>query len=162
MVATSISAVVLIAIFSAYLFMGRNLTRLVNLQRQEVQSRAMLQYFTRDLSAATQVSIPATGELLVTKPAASGTTTVRYVYSAADGTVVRREGADQKLLSSLTSFSYAFYNESGTAVASSALQSVKAIELSFSSAYGSASAGTLARYTTVSPRVVLRNRPLLQ
>ena len=40
--------------------------------------------------------------------------------------------------------------------------SIKEVELSFTSAAGNAASGTQARYSGVSPRLLLRNRPLLQ
>jgi prepilin-type N-terminal cleavage/methylation domain-containing protein len=162
MVATSVSAIVFAGILAAYLFMGRNLTRLVNTQQQEAQSRRALRQFTQDVSAGTQISVPASGQLWVTKPTASGTTTIKYVYSSGTGTLVRNDGADQKILSSLTALSYVFYSESGATVTASNLQSAKSVQLTFSSSIGTSNAGTQSQITTVSPRVVLRNKPMLQ
>lgn len=161
MVATSLLAVVLAGVLAAYLFVGRNLTRLVNVQHQEVESRRTLRTFTQDLSAAIQLSTATDTNLTLTKPTAGGTVTVSYTYSSAAGTLVRTEaGANNTLLSGLTSFTITYYNEAGTVVTSSP-QSVKAVEFAFASATGSAASGTKASYTTVSPRVLLRNKPAL-
>lgn len=162
MVATSLLAVVLAGVLAAYLFVGRNLTRLVNVQHQEVESRRTLRTFTQDLSAAIQLSTATTTVLTLTKPTASGgTVTVTYTYSSTAGTLVRTEaGANNTLLSGLTTFTITYYNEAGTVVTSSP-QSVKAVEFAFASASGSANSGTKASYTTVSPRVLLRNKPAL-
>lgn len=162
MVATSLLAVVLAGVLAAYLFVGRNLTRLVNVQHQEVESRRTLRTFTQDLSSAIQLSTATTTLLTLTKPAAGGgTVTVTYTYSAVDGTLVRTEaGANNTLLSGLTTFTITYYNEAGTIVTSSP-QSVKAVEFAFASSSGSAASGTRASYTTVSPRVLLRNKPAL-
>ena len=162
MVATSLLAIVLAGVLAAYLFVGRNLTRLVNVQHQEVESRRTLRKFTQDLSAAIQLSTATTNAVTLSKPVASGTTTVSYTYSSGAGTLVRTEaGASQTLLSGLTAFTIGYYNEAGTEVTSSP-QSVKAIEFAFTTASGSAQSGTKASYTTVSPRVLLRNKPTLQ
>lgn len=162
LVATSLLAIVLAGILAAYLFVGRNLTRLVNLQQQEVESRRTLSTFTQDLSAAIQLSTATPTQLVITKPTGGGTTSVTYTYSAGAGTLVRTEGAQtQNLLSGLTAFSISYFNEAGNPVTSSP-QSVKAVELTYSSAVGSALSGTRASYTTVSPRVLLRNKPVLQ
>ncbi len=164
MVATSLLAVVLAGVLAAYLFLGRNLTRLVNFQHQEVESRRTLRTFTQDVSAAIELTTATTTVLTVTKPTAAAgvSTTVTYTYSAAAGTLVRTEGgANKSLLTGLTSFTITYYNEAGTVVTSSP-QSVKAVEFAFSSAAGSAKSGTQAAYTTVSPRVLLRNKPALQ
>ena len=162
MIATSLLAVVLAGVLSAYLFVGRNLTRLVNLQEQEVESRRALRQFTQDVSAAINLTTATSSQLALTKPTAGGTTTVSYVYSSAAGTFIRTDSAgSQTVLSGLTTLTLTYYNERGSIV-TSGIQSVKAAELSFSSAAGSAKSGTQASYTTVSPRVVLRNKPTLQ
>lgn len=162
MVATGLLAIVLLAVLSAYLFVARNLTRLVNSQHQEVESRRTLRTFTQDLSAAIQLSTATTSHLAFTKPTGGAATSVTYLYSAANGTLVRTEGTvTQTLLTGLTSFTLTYYNEAGTAVGSSP-PSVKSVEMMFTSAAGTASSGTQARYTTVSPRVVLRNKSTLE
>lgn len=162
MVATGLSAIVFAGILSAFLFMGRNMTRLINLQTQEVASRRAVRLFTQDLSAAIQLTVCATTQLTMTKPAASGTTTVSYVYDATAGTLVRSEGtATLTILRGLISLNITYYNEGGTAITGSP-QSIKAAEVAFTTATGSATSGTKVSYQTVSPRVVLRNKPLLE
>jgi prepilin-type N-terminal cleavage/methylation domain-containing protein len=162
MVATSISAIVFAGILAAYLFVGRNLTRLVNIQHQEVESRRTLRLVTQDVSAAIQLTTATSSQLNLTKPTSGGTTTVSYSYSSANGTLSRTDSVGtQTLLSGLTDFTITYYNEGGTAVSSNT-QSVKAVEVSFTSAAGTANIGTRASYTTVSPRVLLRNKAVLQ
>lgn len=168
LVATSVAAIVLAGVLAAYLFMGRNLTRLANLQQQEMQSRRILRQFTTDLSAASQLSTATTSQIVLVKPTSGGTTTITYAYTApspstaANGRLTRQDASGtQTLIRTLTSFTVAYYNEGGTAVTSSPV-SVKSVELAFASAYGSASNGTLAAYNSVSPRVILRNKPALQ
>lgn len=162
MVATGISAIVLLGILTAYLFVARNLTRLVNLQQQEVASRGTLRQFTQDVSAAISLTTATASQLDLTKPAASGTATVSYVYSSGSQTLTRTDSAGTRtLLTYLTAFTITYYNEGGTAITGSP-QSVKSIEISFSTAVGSSAAGTLARYSSASSRILLRNKPLLQ
>jgi prepilin-type N-terminal cleavage/methylation domain-containing protein len=162
MVATSLLAIVLAGVLTAYIFMARNLTRLVNVQQQEVESRRTLRTFTEDLSAASQVTTATSTQLVLTKRTAASNVTVTYTYSATNGTLVRSAGAASKtLLTGLTSFTLLYYNEEGTAISSS-LQSIKSAEMMFSSAAGTETSGTLARYTTVSPRIVLRNKSTLE
>ena len=162
MVATGLLAVVLLAVLSAYLFVARNLTRLVSSQQQEVESRRTLRTFTQDVSAAIQLSTATTSQLVLTKPTGTGTTSVTYTYSPGDGRLVRTEASATKtMLTGLTSFTLSYYNEAGTAVTSSP-HSVKSVEMMFTSAAGNASSGTQSRYTTVSPRVVLRNKSTLE
>lgn len=162
MIATSLLAVVLAGVLAAYLFVGRNLTRLVNLQHQEVESRRTLRNFTQDLSAAIQLSTATGTVVALTKPASSGTTAVTYSYTASSGNFVRTEGGvTQTMMSGVTSLAITYFNEAGSVVTGSP-QSVKAVELTFTSAFGSAAGGTQSRQTTVSPRVLLRNKPTLQ
>jgi prepilin-type N-terminal cleavage/methylation domain-containing protein len=164
MVATALLAVVLAGVLAAYLFVGRNLTRLVNLQQQEVEGRRALRNFTQDVSAAIQLTNATPTNLMLTMPSGAGTTSVTYSYLAAasGGRLVRTQAANsQTLLTGLTSFQITYFNEAGDVVTSSP-QSVKAVELVYSSASGSAASGTQARQTTVSPRVLLRNKPALQ
>lgn len=162
MVALSLSAIVFAGILSAFLFLGRSMTRLINLQTQEVASRRAVRQFTQDLSAAIQLTTCVATQVTMTKPAASGTTTVGYVFDASAGTLVRTEGTNsQTVLSGLTALAITYYNEGGTAITGSP-QSVKAVEFAFTTATGSAPSGTKVNYQTVSPRVVLRNKPLLE
>jgi prepilin-type N-terminal cleavage/methylation domain-containing protein len=162
LIATSILAFVLAGVLAAYLFVGRNLTRLINFQHQEVESRRTLRNFTQDLSAASQLTTTTTTSLVLSKPTASGTMTVTYTYNATNSTLKRDDATtSQTLASGLTSFTFNYYNEAGVAVTSSP-QSVKAVELVYASGVGSSASGTLARYTTVSPRILLRNKQTLQ
>jgi hypothetical protein len=162
LVATSVSAIIFAGILTAYLFVGRNLTRLVNLQHQEVESRRALRYVTQDVSSAIALTSATTSLLALTKPTSSGTASVSYSYSSGSGTLSRTDSAGtQTILTGLTSFSITYYNEGGTAISSSP-QSVKSVEMAFTATAGSSGSGTLARYTTVSPRVILRNKQILE
>lgn len=161
MVAVSVCSFVFAGILSAYLFVGRNLTRLVNFQRQEVESRRTLRQFTQDLSAAIQLTTATSTQLALTKPTATGTTPVSYNYSSGGGTLTRTDSAGtQTLLSGVTAFSWSYFNEAGSAVAAGT-QSIKAVEFSYTSGVGSSASGTLASSATVSSRIVLRNKPAL-
>jgi hypothetical protein len=162
LVATSVSAIIFAGILTAYLFIGRNLTRLVNVQHQEVESRRTLRYVTQDISAAIELTTATSSQLAVTKPTSGGTTSVTYSYSSANGTLSRTDSTGtQTLLSGLSAFTITYYNEGGTAVSSSP-QSVKSVEVAFTSTAGSSNSGTLASYSTVSPRVILRNKQVLE
>lgn len=162
MVAVGISAIVFTGILSAFLFMGRNLTRLINMQTQEVASRRAVRQFTQDLSEAIRLTASSSSQVAMTKPAASGTTAVAYVYSSSAGTFLRTDATGtQTLLSGLTALTITYYNERGASISDSP-QSVKAVELAFTTTTGSAPSGTQVAYSTVAPRVLLRNKPLLE
>src|SRR3954467_186418 len=78
LVATSVSAIIFAGILAAYLFVGRNLTRMVNVQHQEVESRRALWEVRADWSAASQLTTATTSQLTLTKPVSGNTATVRY------------------------------------------------------------------------------------
>lgn len=160
----SLSAIVLAAVFAAYIFLGRSLTRMVNYQQQENQSRRALRHFTQDIGAAKALTTATATEIGLTKPTASGTTSVTYVFTPASsgGTFTRAENTSTlTLLSNLTSLTLTYYNEAGSTV-SSGTQSIKSVELAFTSAVGDANNNTRSTYSSVSPRVLLRNKELLQ
>jgi hypothetical protein len=162
MVAVGLCAIVFAGIMSAYLFVGRNMTRLINFQQQEVQSRRALRQFTQDLSSAIQLTTATSTQIALTKPTATGTTAVSYAYSSGAGTLARTDTAGtQTILSGVTSFALSYFNESGSSVASGT-QSIKAVEFTYTSRAGSSASGTMASSTMVSPRVLLRNKPALQ
>lgn len=162
-VAVGLSAIIFAGILSGYTFLARNFTRLLNSQGQDTKSRKAVYIFTQDISKAVQVSIATDTHLTLLLPTAGGSnTSVNYSYDSTAGTLTRTDTAGATvLLSNLTSLDFNYFNKSGTTVTSSPF-SVKEVELTFSSALGNSSSGTQARYTAVSPRLVLRNKPLLQ
>jgi prepilin-type N-terminal cleavage/methylation domain-containing protein len=173
LVATSISAIVLGGVIAAYLFMARNLERLVHLQQQEVQSRRTLKNFTQDLSAARVLTTISTTSLSMTKPTSGGTTTISYNYvpytsDPTRGDFNRVENSiTQVQLSNVTRIALAYYSEAGSTVTVANPQSVKSVELSFTTTVGNtinnnARDGTQVSYAMASPRVVLRNKQTLQ
>lgn len=161
MVALSLLGITMAAVVAAYLYIGRSLGRAMNLQQQETASRRVIAYFTADVSAAIKLTSVQPGQLILIKRTDTGTSTVTYQYSTTAHTLVRSEGATNlSLASSLSSLAFSYFNDNGTADWSPI--SVRAIELAFSSTSGSAGSGTLAQYSAVSPRVVMRNRAALQ
>jgi len=234
MVGLSLAAIVFAGILSAYLFLGRNLTRMANMQQQMVTNRRVLQVFTRDLSSAIALTNPTSTNLPLTVPTVrtltncattsgsatvtctttaglvtgmalsgvgipstatvssitNGTTlvmslnatasntgltvsavgtpaAVTYTYTAGSGgtgTFVRTDSAGTTtLLNKLTAFTFNFYNSQGTACSASSPLSIKFVEFAYTSATeGQALSGTRATFATVSPRVILRNKPGLQ
>jgi prepilin-type N-terminal cleavage/methylation domain-containing protein len=161
MAAVSISTIVFVGMFSAYLFVGRNFTRLANAQQQDAEGRRTLQRFTQDLSAAISLTTAMPTEISLTKRLATGTATVSYAYSAANGTFTRTDSAGtQTLLSGVTGVTLSYFSEAGNPTTTP--HSIKSVELLVSSAVGNASGGTRATATAVSPRIVLRNKAALQ
>lgn len=162
-VAVALSAIIFAGILSGYTFLARNFTRLLNTQGQDTKSRKAVYIFSQDISKAVQVASAADTHLTLLLPVSGGTTSsVSYDYNSTDGTLTRTDSSSSVvLLSNLTYLDFNYFNKAGGAVTSGPL-SVKEVEVSFSTALGTASNGTQSRYTAVSPRLVLRNKPLLQ
>lgn len=166
-VGMSLSVVIFAAILSGFTFLGRNLTRLVNTHDQEAKSRRAFHVFAKDISVATQVSSGSDVSLSLKIPDASGTTTttVTYTYeqpSGASGTLTRTDSSGSTvLLTNLAAFDFNYFNGAGAPSSPGAL-GVKEVELSFTSTSGSAANGVQTRYVSMSPRLLLRNKALLQ
>jgi prepilin-type N-terminal cleavage/methylation domain-containing protein len=164
MIAVILSAVVFAAIFAGYIFMARNLTRLTDFEQQQVQNRQVLFQLEKDAGNATQVSTAGVSTLVLTM--SSGTITYTYSSIATSGppvqaaqTLVRTDSTTNTTvtqLSNLTTLTFRYYNSSGS-VASTTLN-IKQIELTYSSAVGNSSNGTLSSNTVTSARVTLKNK----
>jgi prepilin-type N-terminal cleavage/methylation domain-containing protein len=158
MIATVLSAVVFAAIFSAYLFMARNLGRLTYNEQQQTQNRRALFQFSKDVGDATSISgTPTSSSLILVLP--SGNVT----YSYASNKLTRTTTTTTTLLSNLVSFTFVYYPKSGTTALSGTISNpnitVFRISMEYTSAVGSSSNGTQATVSMVSPQIVLRNRP---
>jgi type II secretory pathway component PulJ len=85
LVGATLSAAVMAAVFSSYIYLGRSLARLANQQILETEARRTLGYFSRDVQAATGLTDTANlsaARLSLTVPAATGTNTITYYYNA--------------------------------------------------------------------------------
>jgi prepilin-type N-terminal cleavage/methylation domain-containing protein len=165
-VGMSLSVVLFAAILSGFTFLGRNLTRLVNTHDQEAKSRRAFHVFAKDISVATQVSSGSDVSLSLKIPGSGGTiSTVTYTYDhpvGTSGTLTRTDSLGSTvLLTNLAAFDFNYFNGAGSPSTPGAL-GVKEVELSFTSTTGSAANGVETRYTSVSPRLLLRNKALLQ
>ena len=181
LVAMSLMVTLAAAVLAAYLFLGRNLTRLVNYEQQERKARFAFRMFSQDLGAASNLTAASStissgtttaAHFEVSVPtSADGSTskTVVYDYSSATGKFTRQDGAQaaQNMLTDITSFSVNYFTVSQTLngvaydtalAAPSSPLGVKAVEFRFSTSVGSSAAGTLATYKAMSPRVLLRSR----
>lgn len=175
LIGMSLTFIVMAGILAAYLFMGRNLTRMVNLQDQEVKNRRVLQLFTSDVSSAIQFTVATDSQVVISAPTAtSAVTYVTYTYVAGasnTGKLTRTTPTDATgaavatttslvLLTGLSAFDFNFFTE--TNVATTNLASIKFAQCSYTAVIGSKATGTGSTYTTVSSRVLLRNKPALQ
>ena len=183
LVAAAVSLVVFAALFSAYIYIARNLTRITFVQQQSMQSSRLLHLFANDVNSAVQASTASNQQLVLILPGGNQVT-YTYTYVSSDhGTLQRTDNAGSSvLLTGITplpfqaSTPYAsnvfnFYSLSGANLllpppiasppATSSvvnLADIKQIELSYMCVDGAADNGTEARNTIVSSRMVMRNK----
>jgi len=82
LIGASLSAAVMAAVLSSYIYLGRNLARLANQQTLETESRRAIAYFVKDVEAATGISgTPNVSKIGLTVPTANGTNTITYRYN---------------------------------------------------------------------------------
>ncbi len=176
LVGMSLALIVMTAVLSTYITLGRNFTRSLgvssaNSPTLEGQARRTLAAFAQDVRMASGISgTPSANAVTLTLPTGSGTTTVAYSYNSSAGTLTRTPsgGTASVLQYSLLTCVFTYYDNSGNAYvdsdlsAGSYLRGIKQLSLSFTAQTGRASNGTLTPvYQTSSPRVLLRNRSLL-
>lgn len=225
-----------LGVMSTYLFMGRNLERLMSTQQQGTKARRLTRQFTQDARSAMEFSPSSTstlveftvptqrslsnctttlggttvtcasttgltaGQRLAADGLAYGTTVasvvnsttfvissaatasrggvtvyvvipVRYTYSAANATLQRMyNGANDPVQPLLTNIDasvttpangFGYFSQEGVAV-SPGSPFLKQVEFVFTTASGNLSIGTKTSYTIVSPRVILRNKPIIR
>ena len=165
----SLALMVMTAVFSSYLFLGRNLARLANQQTLQAQGQRALAYFAQDVRMASSLTSPSASSMTLTLP----TTTVAYTYASSAGTLTRTpaSGTALVLASNLQSFYFRYHDDTGSPYDNGSspyttqtdyLTGIKQVSMSFSSRIGSSSNGTLTPvYQAASPRLIIRNRQLL-
>jgi Tfp pilus assembly protein PilW len=171
MLATFITAFVFAGVLSAYIFLGRGLTRQANEQQMESGSRVTLFYFAQDVALATTLdpaNISATS-LSLYSPDSSDEIT--YTYNASQGTLVRTTSgsvpgpASLTLLHGLSAFSFNYYNfvyaVTTTAPPLPPAAGIKEVNLTFTLVSGAAVSGAQATLAVASPRVAVKNKMFL-
>lgn len=84
LVGATLSAAVMAAVFSSYIYLGRSLARLANQQILETEARRTLGYFTQDVQTATGLTDTANlsaTRMSLTVPGGTGTNTITYYYN---------------------------------------------------------------------------------
>jgi prepilin-type N-terminal cleavage/methylation domain-containing protein len=185
MAAAIISLIVFAALFSAYIFIARNITRVSFGHQQTLQSSRLLHLFANDVGAATHVTAATNWQLGLLF---SDGSTVVYAYDPVNLSLQRTSsvaGTPAVTLNGITplplSFStpalssnvFNYYDQTGTNllpppasypppnVSVLVLIDIRQIELSFMSSDGVTTTGTMIQTPHVSSRIVLRNKPPL-
>jgi prepilin-type N-terminal cleavage/methylation domain-containing protein len=169
LVATSVSAIVMAGLLSAYLFLGRNLKRLTYYHAQESDGRRTIQQFSQDVSSAILLTTASSTTIALTKPISTGNSTVTYTWNGTAGgnfTRTQDSGPAVTMLKYVTSLSMTFYDGSGNTPSGMQPYDVKNVELVFATVRPSpatvGAAGTITPYTSATSRILLRNRQPLQ
>lgn len=181
MLSTAITAFVFAGVLSAYIFLGRALSRQLNAEGLESRTRLALYYFNQDVSSATSITalnpgVQVTGnQMSLTIPASptiSNTVTYYCDWSggASNGILERQvnSGAYLVLLKNISSISFQYFDATthlitvpSTAPTSPQID-IKQVCISFTTAAGYAPSGNLSQFTMVSPLVILKNKAMLQ
>ncbi len=177
LIGATLSAMVMAAVFSSYIYLGRNLARLANQQTLETEARRALGYFAQDAEQATGIDstgispkvLPDATKVTLTLPSTSAVATnyVTYTYDSTAATLTRTpaDGTAQVLLRNITTLTLSYYDSSGNKYTSYTdyLAGIKQLSLEFSTQTGSAPNGTRTVVNQVaSGRLILRNRGFLQ
>jgi Tfp pilus assembly protein PilW len=177
LIGATLSAAVMAAVFSSYIYLGRSLARLANQQTLETEARRALGHFAQDVEQAAGISgTPSASTVTLKIPAgASGTTTVTYAFTNDannNGTLTRTpaSGPAVVLLRNILNngLTLRYYDSASTEYPNAAwpagyyLESIKQLSLEFSTQTGSAPNGTRTFVQqTASGRLILRNRGFL-
>lgn len=166
-----LSAIVFAAIFSAYLFMARKLTRLAFFQQMQVQNRRVLYVVGKDVGEAVQVTSAQPASLSLTLPPRApdpNPTFVTYTYDPAAQTFTRvtiagTGGTSTVLLKNLTAFTFTYFDQAGATAPPTVF--IKEIEFSYATSLGATAdiswKSTQSSDSVVSSRMVLRSKPPL-
>jgi hypothetical protein len=172
MVSSTLAGVVMTAVLSTFVFMGRNLARLASYEALETESRKALTYLRRDFGQAQAVkSGTSPTDSTVTLVVPSGEVT--YTYNSTTHSLRRQTNfgstTDLNLLQNssceCTAFSFGYYTISDGAPtdqvtpAANVPYSIKQIQVRFVVESPSTwSAMTRTRYEAASARFVFRNK----
>lgn len=172
LISSALAAVVMVAVLSSFLFIGRNLSRLTSYQSLENEARQGLAYLRRDFALAQAVkagTTPTSSSVTLVLPAGE----VTYSYDGAARRLRRQAnfGAvqDSYLLQNsaceCTAFTFTYYTTTDglptdqTTPGTLVPYSIKQIEVSFVlESPSSWSAETRTRYEAASSRFLIRNR----
>lgn len=161
MVATGISALILAAVVSAFIFMMGSSLRMGQYADMEAQARRLLQQFSQDARQASNAAWADENTLTLTVDGAA----VVYAYDSSRNTFSRTSaGRTTTLASGLTSFDFQAYQITGSelplATSPAAAGAVtKMIQISLGLAQNHTSTGSTSSQV-ISARCVLRNKKI--
>ena len=171
LIGMSLAMVVMLAVLTSYIFLGRQLVKLTNEQTLETESRRALGYFSRDVQQASGISgTPSATSLTLVIPTSNGSVgTVAYTYDSSAGTLTRTPstGTAIVLARNITTntLAFSYYDEQGNPYTSytNYLNGIKQLAITYTCQTGNVLTGTRTKSRQIaSARLILRNRYLLQ
>ena len=160
MIAASLALVILAAVFSTFIFIGKSSFRLGQYTDMESHARRALHQFSQDVRQASHASWTDVNTLHLT---VNGQTVI-YAYKASASTFSRKQGtaAATVLISGITQFSFTAYQLTGTELPmSSSLAAVgaavKMIQITLNLERTAGSTGKTSSQI-ISSRCVMRNK----
>ena len=162
LVAAFISAFVLTAILSSFLFIGRSAMNIRNYTEMETQGRKMLEYFTEDTRQASSVTWTSSSSLTLVVNAAN----ITYTYDSSTLTLTRTaSGVPNVTVTNINTFQFLAYTINGTqitdfstsAARTTAANTTKQIQISLAASRNRQTL-TSTTSTVLSARFILRNK----
>ncbi len=166
MVASGLAAMIMSAVLTAFLFMGRSTVRLQNYQELETEARTAIELFAQDARTAAAVTWHSAHSITLTSPTSAGGSSVTYTYDADGGTFTRQQktpsvGTARVLISGINHFAFSAYTITADRLVLSDLdaagRNTKQIQLSLSAQRGGTASATTSN-KVISARFILRNK----
>ena len=185
LIAMSLSLMIMTAMLSSYVFIGRSFTRTLgiasaNQPTLESQGRRAVAYFTQDVRMASgRTGTISASELTLMLPTSSGSTNITYYYNSTAATVTvygvvtlansltridRSTSTGLTLETNLLSCTFRYTDAAGNPYTTyvNYLSGIKRISFASTAQTGSSVNGTLSQvYEFDSASMLLRNTPLL-
>ena len=164
MISASLGSIILAAVLTMFLFLGRSGANIANYADMEAQARTGLEYFAQDARQASNMTWNSASSIDLT---VNGTT-IRYTYTAGSGEFSRRVGVTTTvLIRGISTFTLDGYMITGAKVDTTDLTTLakrntasgvtKQLQLYLKAARTSSTVNT-ATNTVLSARYILRNK----
>ncbi len=164
MVSATLGTMILAAVLSMFLFLGRTSANIVNYAEMEAQTRSGLERFAQDTRQSSDITWNSANSITLE----IGATTITYTHNSTTEKFSRTTGGNTEiLLDGITSFIYSGYKITGASVDLSDLSTVakrqsasdvtKQVQIYIEAARQSTTA-TRVTNTVLSARYILRNK----
>ncbi len=164
MVSATLGTMILAAVLSMFLFLGRTSANIVNYAEMEAQTRSGLERFAQDTRQSSDITWNSANSITLE----IGATTITYTHNSTTEEFSRTTGGNTELLlDGITSFIYSGYKITGASVDLSDLSTVakrqsasdvtKQVQIYIEAARQSTTA-TRVTNTVLSARYILRNK----